>query len=108
MQDLQELLSKFRDPKSPYYIAPGTHGPAHPDDHSTSHHHHHHHHYNTFHGPATTGGEGKANLGDQKFGEGTGYAASKGRAFEHFESAGYDTKGTLEWPVAWGDCDMFQ
>jgi len=25
-----------------------------------------------------------------------------------FKADGYDVQGTLEWPVAWGDCDMFQ
>jgi len=29
-------------------------------------------------------------------------------AMEWFEKEGYDLKGMLEWPVAWGDCDMFQ
>jgi len=27
---------------------------------------------------------------------------------EMFRAEGYDVEGTLEWPVAWGDCDMFQ
>jgi hypothetical protein len=25
-----------------------------------------------------------------------------------FKERGFDEKGRLEWPVAWGDCDMFQ
>ena len=27
---------------------------------------------------------------------------------EMFRAEGFDVEGTLEWPVAWGDCDMFQ
>lgn len=33
-------------------------------------------------------------------------AREEGKAY--FEQEGYDDKGILEWPVAWGDCDMFQ
>jgi hypothetical protein len=29
-------------------------------------------------------------------------------ALDMFRADGYDVEGTLEWPVAWGDCDMFQ
>ncbi|WVQ94184.1 hypothetical protein IAU59_001262 [Kwoniella sp. CBS 9459] len=32
----------------------------------------------------------------------------KERALGHFRENGYDTAGVLTWPVAWGDCDMFQ
>jgi hypothetical protein len=30
--------------------------------------------------------------------------------YKTFQEEGYDTdpRGILEWPVAWGDCDMFQ
>ena len=27
---------------------------------------------------------------------------------KYFRENGYDSIGILEWPVAWGDCDMFQ
>jgi hypothetical protein len=32
------------------------------------------------------------------------------QGIEFFKSEGYDSDlgGILEWPVAWGDCDMFQ
>ncbi|WVF66574.1 hypothetical protein IAT40_001314 [Kwoniella sp. CBS 6097] len=32
----------------------------------------------------------------------------KEKALEYFRENGYDTAGVLTWPVAWGDCDMFQ
>lgn len=40
--------------------------------------------------------------------EDDGFAQSRMAALEMFTADGYDTQGTLEWPVAWGDCDMFQ
>ncbi|ORX35066.1 hypothetical protein BD324DRAFT_116254 [Kockovaella imperatae] len=35
-------------------------------------------------------------------------AKSREAAFTYFKENGYDDIGVLEWPVAWGDCDMFQ
>ena len=40
--------------------------------------------------------------------EDDGFAQSRVEAMEMFRADGYDVQGTLEWPVAWGDCDMFQ
>jgi hypothetical protein len=40
--------------------------------------------------------------------EDDGFAQSRLEALEMFRADGYDVRGTLEWPVAWGDCDMFQ
>lgn len=35
-EKLNDLLAKFSDPKSPYYLAKGEVGPASPDDHTTA------------------------------------------------------------------------
>ena len=33
---------------------------------------------------------------------------SREAGHKYFQENGYDDIGILEWPVAWGDCDMFQ
>ena len=91
-QDLQTLLSKFRDPQSPYYIPPGARGPAHEDDHSGSHH------------PSAR------ERPVEKFGQDEGYKTARADADKCWKESGegWDERGRLEWPVAWGDRDVFQ
>jgi hypothetical protein len=67
------------DPKSPYYNPPGTKGPASPDE-------------------APTRQVVDVDVCAE--------AREAGRRF--FRDEGFDVRGMLEWPVAWGDCDMFQ
>lgn len=88
-RDLQNLLAKFHDPQSPYYIPPGSKGPIDENDHSTS----------------------KPPMDPKEvatYGSGKQYDQSRADARKWFSSQGFDPRGTLEWPVAWGDCDMFQ
>jgi len=84
----KELLDKFKDPSSHYHIPAGSKGPEHEEDHSTS------------RDPASISTQESADE----------YELSRVEALNMFENEGYDThpKGILEWPVAWGDCDMFQ
>ena len=104
-------MEKFKDPSSHYHIPPGTSGPSHEEDHSTSRH------------PSTassaslpsnpessSSATGSKVAFDSKLAEGEGddYHESRLVAMEMFKAEGYDVEGTLEWPVAWGDCDMFQ
>jgi len=90
MQDLQTLLSRFRDPQSPYYIPPGARGPEHENDHSTS-----------------RSPPAKERF-VEKFGNVEAYERARIAASVEFAELGLDERGRLEWPVAWGDCDMFQ
>jgi hypothetical protein len=84
----KELLDKFKDPSSHYHIPEGSKGPEHEEDHSSS--------------REPTAGSTRETQDD--------YESSRIEAMKMFENEGYDThpKGILEWPVAWGDCDMFQ
>jgi hypothetical protein len=129
-------LAKFQDPESPYYIPPGTSGPAHEADHSTSrpslssilpsalkgsnedapkiH----------WRDPdASPGSESVAGAteaigaaaGEHEGLKSTQFRPSHERlqagregAEAYFREKGFDNKGMLEWSVAWGDCDMFQ
>jgi hypothetical protein len=140
-------VAKFQDPNSHYYLPPGTDGPSHPDDHSTS------RGIPTSTTPTPTqatetsemlealdalGTPRALRLGlksksstlpaSSKSGSGSprglwgkeppaigafkphtarlSEARTEGRRW--FMERGFDEKGRLEWPVAWGDCDMFQ
>ncbi|WWD22708.1 hypothetical protein CI109_107201 [Kwoniella shandongensis] len=105
---LRELYAKFQDPTSHYHIPPGTNGPEHEEDHSTS------------RPPITltTQAQAQAQAGsaiqlqsretpDDRpwLNEGSG---KKELALRYFREQGYDTAGVLTWPVAWGNCDTFQ
>ncbi|KAK1921387.1 HotDog domain-containing protein [Papiliotrema laurentii] len=89
-RDLQNLLAKFHDPQSPYYIPPGTKGPVDEHDHSGSR------------------APGPAERAVERYGISDDYERSRREASKWFAENGYDARGQLEWPVAWGDCDMFQ
>ncbi|OCF34864.1 hypothetical protein I317_07296 [Kwoniella heveanensis CBS 569] len=163
---LRELYAKFQDPTSHYHIPPGTNGPEHEDDHTSS--RDPSHVESEFSEPAidpslfsartahklglasssspaalvgaSAGGTrawtprekpSSARLGvpdtrpsiqwsepspDPTSGRSTPLdrpwleegSGRKQRAVQYFKENGYDTAGVLTWPVAWGDCDMFQ
>lgn len=88
---MSQLTGKFRDPTSPFYIAPGTPGPAHENDHQHS-------------VPPTTSSEDisipPADEPD--------YRVSRYSADEHAAKHGFDVRTRVEVPVAWGEQDMFR
>lgn len=109
--DKEELMERFKDPSSHYHIPPGTNGPSHEEDHSTS--------RTPFSSSSisstssTSASSSTTNSGSTQYlhkegEEGDGYEESRLEAMKMFKAEGYDTEGILEWPVAWGDCDMFQ
>ena len=46
----------------------------------------------------------------EKFGQDEGYATARADADKTWKASGegWDERGRLEWPVAWGDRDVFQ
>ena len=119
LDEINDLLDKFKDPNSHYHIAPGTNGPAHEGDHSAS------------RSPlspvipasnTTAADQGVRSTIPVQSGENgaatflangdTAKASKREQAREagmkYFRENGFDSVGILEWPVAWGDCDMFQ
>ena len=76
----QSLQDAFRDPSSPYHIAPGTQGPAHPEDHN--------------------------NLSDYGEIEEQRLIAEEGR--RKLLELGYDPTSFWEQQIVWGDHDSFQ
>jgi hypothetical protein len=107
-------LDKFKDPSSHYHIPPGSRGPIDEEDHSSS---------GDPSSPSsassttTTSSSSSSSFSTStpasKFGSvkemsDDGFAQSRVEAMKMFRADGYDVEGTLEWPVAWGDCDMFQ
>lgn len=101
----QDLLGKFSDPSSPFYLAPGEVGPASPDDHTVA--------------RALPGQELEAAGWTPPVvnpdGDSVDMAPhldpklnrTRAAIHEWFDSNGFDPKGRLEWPVAWGEQDMF-
>ncbi|KAK8844738.1 hypothetical protein IAR55_006588 [Kwoniella newhampshirensis] len=119
---LRDLIAKFQDPTSHYHIPPGTSGPQHEEDHSTS-----RSPLNLGHGSepsasststpksasslsstttTATGSIGRKVENDRPWLNDD--SPRKAEALRYFTEKGYDTAGVLTWPVAWGDCDMFQ
>jgi hypothetical protein len=109
-------LDKFKDPSSHYHIPPGSRGPINEEDHtssrdpsslsssptsssSTT---------NTSFSSSSSTSTSASKVGSVKENEDDGFAQSRVEAMKMFRADGYDVEGTLEWPVAWGDCDMFQ
>ncbi len=78
---LKSLADKFRDPSTPYYIAPGTRGPASEDDHQSS----------SSSSSSTSKHDASLTLADQ-----------------HARQHGYDVGTRILVPVAWGEQDMFR
>lgn len=92
-EQLVNLLAKFHDPASPYYIPPGTTGPVDENDHSSS------------RPPRSRQHSNQSNSS----GSGAKYQKSRELGLEEFRKEGFATQPheVLEWPVAWGNCDMF-
>jgi len=104
-------LEKFKDPSSHYHIPPGTRGPEHEDDHSSSRHPTTTSSTSTSDSAATFSSSSSSLASPSSTAKESGgdeYQQSRLAAMEMFRAEGYDVEGTLEWPVAWGDCDMFQ
>ncbi|KAL7419699.1 hypothetical protein Q5752_005615 [Cryptotrichosporon argae] len=123
---LNDLMAKFRDPASPYHIPAGSAGPRGPDDHASS---------GLPAGLAWSepsdlgeageaagagadgsGGAGAGTVGMGSDGGGAlgqvhgnpAFDAARDEARRFFSHEGYDTRALLEWPIAWGECDMFR
>lgn len=94
---LKDLMAQFQNPSSPFHIAPGSSGPASPDDRTSS---------QALPSSSSTSsspsGPSRTEEGEQL------YAVGKQAGMDFFRKDGWDTRGILEWPFAWGDCDMFQ
>jgi hypothetical protein len=102
---INDLMAKFKNPASPYYLAPGEVGPASPEDHTVS---------RPLPGQEAAAGDWvpppftthdrapKLPHMDR------GYDRVRATAHEWFDSNGFDSEGRVEWPVAWGDSDMYR
>lgn len=99
-------MSNFKDPSSPFYIAPGEVGPASPDDHTVS---------RPLPGQEDAAKDWKA----PRFSTGVDrtpapphmsqeYDRARATGHEWFDSNGFDPEGRLEWPCAWGESDMYK
>jgi hypothetical protein len=77
----QKLQAAFRDPSSPFHIAPGSHGPCSQED--------------TTHAQFSS-------LAAQA------YPNARGEALEKFRADGFDMTSCWEQAIAWGDHDSFQ
>ncbi|GMK53541.1 hypothetical protein CspeluHIS016_0101270 [Cutaneotrichosporon spelunceum] len=102
VREVNDLMAKFKNPASPYYLAPGEVGPASPDDHTVS---------RPLPGdsvewdaPAFATSDRAPKLPHMD----RGYDRERATAHEWFDSNGFDTEGRVEWPVAWGDSDMYR
>ncbi|TXT14063.1 uncharacterized protein COLE_00256 [Cutaneotrichosporon oleaginosum] len=99
---INDLLAKFKNPGSPYYLAPGEVGPASPEDHSVS---------RPLAGqdvawvPPPFRTRDRAPKLPHMDG---GYDRVRATVHEWFDSNGFDAEGRVEWPVAWGDSDMYR
>ncbi|WVO20663.1 uncharacterized protein IAS62_001962 [Cryptococcus decagattii] len=108
---LQEIYAKFQDPSSHYYIAPGSFGPEHDEDHRTSRVPDPAYSLSDLTNAGTSspfqGSPGRREQIDDRpwLNEGNG---RKEQALEYFKQQSHDTTGVLTWPVAWGDQDAFQ
>ncbi|AAW41014.1 hypothetical protein CNBA4400 [Cryptococcus deneoformans B-3501A] len=108
---LQEIYAKFQDPSSHYYIAPGSFGPEHEEDHRTSHVPDPAYSLDAItnaeaSSPFQGSQEQREQMDDRPWlNEDSG---RKEQALEYFKQQNHDTTGVLTWPVAWGDQDSFQ
>ncbi|WVQ64332.1 uncharacterized protein L199_002494 [Kwoniella botswanensis] len=125
---LKDLYAKFQDPTSHYHIPPGTNGPEHEEDHSSSRDPRLISRFKAgrdraqskpssarlgvpetrpsiqWSSPSPDGGRSTPH--DRPWLEDG--SESKKKALEYFREQGYDTAGVLTWPVAWGDCDTYR
>ena len=99
-------MDKFKDPSSHYHIPPGSRGPIDEEDHSSS------RDPSSLSSSSGSSSSASASTSASKLAvsknEDDGFAQSRLEAMDMFRADGYDVQGTLGWPVAWGDCDMFQ
>ncbi|BEJ06485.1 hypothetical protein CcaverHIS641_0310070 [Cutaneotrichosporon cavernicola] len=102
VRKVDDLLAKFKNPSSPYYMAPGEVGPASPDDHTVS---------RPLPeedvdwvAPPFTRHDRAPKLPHMD----RGYDRQRATVHEWFDSNGFDSEGRVEWPVAWGDSDMYR
>lgn len=102
-------MDKFKDPQSHYHIPPGTNGPQDEDDHTSS---------RAPLDPSSRSGDAQSELSTGEIPatsslppstvSGAQFSSARDDGRTYFKQEGYDLRGILEWPVAWGDCDMFQ
>ena len=104
-------MNKFKDPSSHYHIPPGSRGPINEEDHSSS------REPSSLSSSASSTSTSASSTSSSSTSTSAsevgsvkddGFEQSRVEALEIFRADGYDVEGTLEWPVAWGDCDMFQ
>ncbi|WWC90169.1 uncharacterized protein L201_005102 [Kwoniella dendrophila CBS 6074] len=134
---LKDLLAKFQDPTTHYHIPPGTNGPEHEEDHSTSIDPRsilrsalnkskqdgendislkHKRPSSSRIGSSETRPSIQWSSPSPEGGRNTPHdrpwleddSQSKQKALQYFKENGYDTAGVLTWPVAWGDCDTYR
>jgi anti-sigma28 factor (negative regulator of flagellin synthesis) len=103
-------LDKFKDPSSHYHIPPGSRGPIDEEDHTSS---REPSSLSSSSSTTTTSSSSSTStpasqVGSLRESQDHGFEQSRVEALKMFRADGYDVEGTLEWPVAWGDCDMFQ
>ncbi len=84
-------MNKFKDPSSPYYLAPGTQGPAHEADHQ-----------------AEQASSEQEPQHIQSLRTELSYSASRRAGREYAEKHGFDARTCVEVPIAWGEQDMFR
>jgi hypothetical protein len=87
---LKLLTDQFKDPSTPYYLAPGTSGPAHEDDHQGS--------------SWTSLAEHVAWPTPSE----PDYSAARRSSAEHAIKQGLDVRSRVEVQVAWGEEDKFR
>lgn len=125
---MQDLLDQFKNPSSPFYLAPGESGPAWPEpgeDESPA----SFHASGPAHSPASIPAEligssqpntlVKPPTTPQPTGTGTGATGFWPNEFQHYTESrmgarayarenGFDVESMIEWPVAWGETDQFR
>ncbi|ORY27339.1 HotDog domain-containing protein [Naematelia encephala] len=116
-KQLEELFAKFRDPTSHYHLPAGTSGPSHEEDHTTSRlplglqlpassssfsSTNASSSYSSISGTSASSSSSSTAIVESNNSE------SRDLAYTYFREEGFDLRGVLEWPVAWGDCDMFR
>ncbi|RXK37349.1 hypothetical protein M231_05336 [Tremella mesenterica] len=123
-KSIQELLEKFKDPTSHFHIPPGRTGPATEDDHSTSSLppglvSHLPQNHSPYLSPSPEESVSSIQAKKPSRSDAVHHATRSGvydmeksesdaRTYFLKNGFGGGEEGRLKWPVAWGDCDMFQ
>ncbi len=93
----QKLQDAFKDPSSPFHLPPGTPGPSDaphiPDPSSSS---------------SSTPGPPSSHQSAYLYASQNGYSIPKADGQAKGKGKGDDSPGVIEWPVAWGEMDMFR